>query len=199
MTRKPAKSSVPIDALLARRFTTHAFAAEEPVPAAVRLALLEAARWAPSHENLEPWRFVVCDRFGQPDAWQKAFDALSRSERPWAYNASLMILCAADLENVAPALQPRALFDTGGAALQLCLEATARDLATHITSGFDESRLRAGFGIPEQAALVALVCVGTPADLGTLGRDVQRRELTPRARSPLGSRCFEARWGRALR
>lgn len=198
MTQKPANCRVTIDPLLARRFTTHAFDPERPIESEDRIALLEAARWAPSRNNLEPWRFVLSDRFAHPKAWQRVFEALNRGERPWAYGATLSILVAAELAQVDPAHQPRALFDCGGAALQLCLEATARRLVTHVTGAFDETRLRAALTIPEPVLCVALVLVGHPADLGTLGRDVYRREIAPRERAPFGSRCFEAQWGQAL-
>jgi nitroreductase len=189
----------PFHALLAARFTTHAFDRERPLSAEDELSLLEAARWAPSWKSREPWRFVACNRFTHPEAWQTVFDSLARPERPWAYNVALYLLVAVDFAEVEPELHARALFDAGGAALQLCLEATARDLATNVTSGFDAARLRAGLGLPEDVSPVAVVCVGHRADLGTLGRDVYRREVTPRTRAPLGSRCFEARWGNAKR
>jgi nitroreductase len=161
-----------------------------------RLALLEAARWAPSWMNRQPWRMIVCDRFERPEPWQGLFDALAARERPWAYNAALFILIAGDLEGIEPERRARALFDCGAAALQLCLEATARNLATRTTSDFDEARLRSSVGMPEHAASLAIVCVGQRADLGTLGRDVYRRETAPRARSTLSSRCFDSHWGR---
>jgi nitroreductase len=199
LDRKPANASVPIHELLARRCSTHAFDREGRVSMADQLALLEAARWAPSWTNREPCRLIVCDRFERPEAWQRLLDALDARERPWAYNAALLILVAADLTGIEPELRARALFDTGAASLQLCLEASARNLGTHTTSGFDEARLRSPMGIPEHAAGIAIVCVGQRADLGTLGRDVYRREVAPRTRSTLSSHCFDAHWGRPFR
>lgn len=190
-----SSSVPPFHALLAARRTTHAFDRERPLSSEDELALLEAARWAPSWQNRQPWRFVTCNRFTHPEAWQTVFDSLARPERPWAYSVALFLLVAVDFTEVEPACHARALFDAGAAALQLCLEATARDLATHVTSGFDAERLRTGLGLPEHVTAVTVVCVGHRADLGTLGRDVHRREVTPRTRAPLASRCFEARWG----
>lgn len=187
--------SPPFHALLAARATTHAFDRERPVSPEDERSLLEAARWAPSWKNREPWRFVACDRFTHPEAWQTVFDSLARPERPWAYNVPLFLLVAVDFTEVEPELRQRALFDAGGAALQLCLEATARALATHVTSAFDVARLRTGLALPDYVTAVAVVCVGHRADLGTLGRDVYLREVTPRRRAPLATRCFEARWG----
>ncbi|HET9932217.1 MAG TPA: nitroreductase family protein, partial [Polyangiaceae bacterium] len=92
-------SSVRIHELLARRLTTHAFDPEERVSRADCSALLRAAHAAPSWNNQQPWRFLVCDRFERPDAWQSAFDALERKERPWAYNAALFIVVAVDLDD----------------------------------------------------------------------------------------------------
>jgi nitroreductase len=192
-----APDSPPFHPLLAARSTTHAFDRERAVSPAHQRALLEAARWAPSWKSREPWRFVVCDRFTHPEEWQTSFESLARPERPWAYNVPLFVIAAVDFTEVEPELRPRASFDVGGAALQLCLEATARDLATHVTSAFDVARLRSGLGLPEYVTAVAIICVGHRADLGTLGRDVYLREVTPRRRAPLASRCFEARWGKA--
>lgn len=196
--RKPAASLVPIHPLLAGHFTTHAFDPERPVELADRMAILEAARWAPSWGNREPWRFVICDRFERPEAWREIFGTLAARERPWVYNVALLIAVVAELEAITAEMRARALFDTGAAALQLTLEATARGLATHTTSGFDHARLRAVLGIPEHAICVALLCVGQPADAGTLGRDVYRREIASRTRSAPSSRCFDAHWGRPL-
>jgi nitroreductase len=190
------RDSSSILAQLAARRSSYAFDREQPVAEGDQRALLEAARLAPSWKNREPWRLIVCDRFARPEAWQQLFTTLARAEQPWAYSVPLFVAVAVDFEGVEPEQRFRAAFDAGGAALQICLEAGARGLATQTTSAFDEARLRSCLGLPEQVSCVALVCVGHRADLGTLGRDVYRREIAPRARAALATRCFQGYWGK---
>ena len=158
------------------------------------IAVLEAARWAPSWKDQEPWRFVVCDRFESAVAWQKAFDCLLRADRAWAYNAAVLIATCADTRAFDGSFNRRALYDTGAAALQLCLEATARNLATHAVSDFDEARLRATFDIPDRCDCAAVIAIGHRADVGTLGRDLYRREVAASHHEPTGHRFFEGEW-----
>jgi nitroreductase len=141
---------------------------------------------------------LFCERFEQPGAWQREFKSLLHPERVWAHNAVLLIVACADLEDVHGSPNRRALYDTGAAALQLCLEATARGLATHTTTAFDESRLRNAFGIPTRCECVSVIAMGHPADLGTLGRDLYLRELAVRRRAPAPGRFFDGEWERPL-
>jgi len=195
---RPAPTSVPIHDLLAARCSSHAFDPELPVARDDQLALFEAARWAPSFQNQQPWRFVVCDRFADPAAWQKAFELVPSRARPWAHNAALILLVCAELAGLdgreAGPLS-RAVYDTGAAALQLCLEATARNLAINATHAIDEPRLRSAFAIPESCACLAMLCIGHRADAGTLGRDVYLREMAARRREPLAERFFGGSFG----
>ncbi len=162
------------------------------------MAVLEAGRWAPSWKDHEPWRFVLCDRFEHADAWQRAFDCLAPGDRPWAYGAAALVVTCADTRSLDGSFNRRALYDTGGAALQLCLEATARNLATHSTSDFDSARLRAAFDIPARFECAAVIAVGHRADTGTLGRDLYRREIAAVRREPIGSRFFDGQWERPV-
>lgn len=197
MTPDAAPGCPPIHELLALHRETHAFDGERQIEPADRSAVLEAARRAPSWNDRQPWRFLVCDRFERPAAWQSALMSLRHSERIWAHQAALLIVVCADLED-GGSPGPRALYDTGAAALQLCLEATARNLATHATARFDDARLRDAFGIPTRYACVAVIAVGHRADLGTLGRDLYLRELAVRRRTPDPGRIFDGEWDRPL-
>jgi nitroreductase len=198
--RKPAASNVPIHPLLAERWSARAFDPDRPVAREQWLALLEAARWAPSCYGGEPWRYVLWDRFAAPEAWQEAFACLSEGNRAWAQRAPLLMLAAADrLRERDDALNRWAPYDTGAASLSLCLQAVALGLLAHQMGGFDAARLRAAFQIPERYECMAMIAIGYPGDPSTLAEPYRSREHAQRVRRPVEERFFEAAWGCPVR
>ncbi|RMD79011.1 MAG: nitroreductase [Gammaproteobacteria bacterium] len=194
---KPASTSVPIHPLLAARWSPRAIDPEAPVGEAEVLALLEAARWAPSCYGEEPWRLVVCDRQRDRQAWEAAMATLAEGNRLWARHAPVLVLVAAAPRFTHKGKPNRwAAFDAGAACENLLLQATALGLAAHPMGGFDEEAARAALGVPEDHLLMAFVAVGRPGDPATLPEELRQRELAPRQRQPLGSRCYAGRWGR---
>ncbi|MBU3736715.1 MAG: nitroreductase, partial [Methylobacterium sp.] len=93
--KKPATTQVPIHDIIAHRWSGRAYDGSKPVTAEHLLALLEAARWAPSCYGDQPWRFVVWNRGDDPAGWQAAFETLSPGNQGWVSNAPLLVRACA--------------------------------------------------------------------------------------------------------
>jgi nitroreductase len=191
---KPVQTQVPILDLIARRWSGRAFDTERPVPREAILAMAEAARWAPSSYNLQPWRFLIWERDRTPDSWQRAFATLSEGNRRWVAQAPLLISVWAHTLNARGENNRAALYDTGAAAENLCLQATALGLMTHQMGGFDGAQLQQAFEVPAAYIPVTLIAAGYPAPPQHLPNDLAERETAPRIRRPLGEVVFEAAW-----
>ena len=199
MLRKPAQTSRPIHDLLARRWSTRAFDAAKPVTREQLTTLLEAGRWAPSCNGDEPWRYLVWDRARDPEGFQKAFDCLSDNNKKWVKNVPLLMLSCAG-SNFAATGKPNrwTQHDTGAASLSIALQADALGLAVHQMGGFDAEKARAAFGIPVEYTPMAMIAVGYQAAPDVLDEETKKKELTPRARKPLGEKFFEGGWGKGF-
>ncbi len=194
--RKPAITQVAIDTTIASRWSGRAYDAAKPVPQEQVIALLEAARWAPSCFGDEPWRFIVWNKATNPEGWQQAFDCLVAGNQAWVVNAPLLVLVCADTlfgHNQQP--NRFAQYDTGAAAENLCLQAASMGMMAHQMGGFDANLAREKFNIPAQYTVMAMISVGYPADIATLSGDTLARETAPRSRKPLSALFFDATWG----
>jgi nitroreductase len=197
MTAKPAPTDVDIYELIAGRWSPRAFA-DKPVERAQLHRLLEAARWAPSSNNMQPWRFIAFDRERDSAAFQRAFDTLAPTNQKWNAHVPLLVCVAA--YSLTPKNEPNktALYDTGAAAMTLVLQAHSLGLATHQMGGFDRDAFRAAFSIPEDVQLIAMVAIGHFGDPGQLDDVMREREAAPRTRKPLGETAFEGAWNKAF-
>ena len=195
---KPAPTLVPIHDLLARRWSARAIDPRAPVTEEEVLALLEAARWAPSCYGEEPWRLIVCDRQVEREPWEAALACLAEGNRVWARHAPVLILLATALHSGDGRPNRWAAFDAGAACENLLLQATALDLVAHPMGGFDAEALRRALAVPEGHDLLAVVAVGRPGDPSQLPEPLRERELASHRRQPPGSRCFAGRWGQPV-
>ena len=192
---KRAETSVPIHDLLARRWSPRAYDAARAVAAGDLAALLEAARWAPSSSNEQPWRFLVFDE-RDPAARERARDTLTAGNA-WAKKAPVLVLTVAQeawTRNGQP--NPHAKHDVGLATENLLLEATARNLVVHPMAGFDGAKARELFAIPEGFSPVAMISVGHPGSADELDEKNRGREGAPRSRKPLAEIAFAGTWAK---
>lgn len=199
MIEKKAKTSVEIHELIARRWSPRAIDPARPVERRDLLALLEAARWAPSCFGDEPWRFIAWDRNEDAESFARAFDCLAEPNQAWVEPAPVLLLALADSEFTRTGKPNRwGQYDTGAASENLCLQATALDLVAHQMGGFDKAKLRDCFGIPERFTPMAMIAIGHPGDPASLPESKQEAELAERKRSPLGERFFLHGWDKPV-
>jgi nitroreductase len=197
--QKPAITQVPIHEVLANRWSGRAYDAEKFVTHEQVISLLEAARWAPSCFGDQPWRFVVCNKSTDSEAWQRAYDCLVPGNQGWAVNAPLLILVCADTQFSHNQKDNRwGGYDTGAAAENLCLQATSMGLMAHQMGGFDNQKAREIFAVPAQFQLMAMLSIGYPASVDTLSQELRERELAPRVRKPLGELFFSGVWSKPV-
>lgn len=198
MMEKPADAQYPILDLFKRRWSPRAFS-DQPVEAEKLRILFEAARWAPSSNNEQPWRFIVANKDYEAD-WNRLFACLVEGNRKWAYRAPVLILSVASLNFEDDSTPNRHAFhDTGMAVENLVLQATALGLAAHQMAGFDVEKARADLKIPSGYEPVAIIAVGYPGDLASLTDRLRERELQPRSRQPISEWTFSGKWGIPLR
>lgn len=190
---KPAPITYPIEPLLQRRWSPKAFAST-PVERAVLLRLFEAARWAPSSFNEQPWRYIVVTR-ETPERLKEAQSVLSPGNA-WAAQAPVLICSVAQLalaRNQKP--NRHAFHDVGAASENLLLQAVALGLFAHQMAGFDVEKARVVFEIPKGYEPVAMIALGYPAAQETLTEAQKAQEQVPRARRPIDECVFEGRFG----
>ena len=194
---KPAETQFPLHDLLKRRWSPRAFS-EQPMGPDIVLTLLEAARWAPSSSNEQPWRFVVATK-DQPVEYDRLLACLLEGNRKWAYRAPVLILSVARMDFEEDSRPNRHAFhDVGLATENLLLQATAFGLVAHPMAGFDIEKARADLKIPSGYEPVAMIAVGHPGELSVLPDYLQQRELKPRERKTLAEIAFSGQWGHSL-
>ena len=186
--QRPADTDHPVHDLVRRRWSPRAFA-DRPVEPEKLCSLLEAARWAASSYNEQPWCFLLATR-DEPEAFQKMVGCLVEGNATWASKAPVLMLSVAKLAFARNGKPNRhAEHDVGLAAGNLSLQATALDLFVHQMAGFHADKARAAFDIPEGYEPVAMIAVG-------YGRD-EDGSLSPRVRKPLSEFVFSGAWGQA--
>ena len=166
-----------------------------PVSRDQLMALAEAARWAPSCFGDEPWRMIICSREHNPQAWDQAWHCLSEGNQSWCQHAPVLVLTCADTlfaHNDKP--NRFGLYDSGAAAMSICIQAGSLGLMTHQMGGFNADRARAEFGIPERYIPAAMMSIGYQLPEDRLPEAFREKELKPRVRKPLQSRFFDGKW-----
>jgi nitroreductase len=206
---KSAAFEYPVHELIVKRHSGRAFSSK-PVDTAVIGSLFEAARWAASCSNEQPWSFIVT-RKDRPSGHHPSRADPSADERSdfdrllacliefnvqWAQHAPVLILSVARLNFASPGNPNRhAMHDVGQATANLQLQATALGLIAHPMAGFDVQKARHEFAIPQDHEPVAVLAVGYPGDPASLSDKLRKRELAPRQRKPLRDFVFSGAWG----
>jgi len=194
---KPAPVDYPIEEILRRRWSPRAFS-DRPVEHEKLLSLFEAARWAPSSFNEQPWSFILTTR-NDPEAYASLLSCLMEKNQQWAKLAPVLMVSIAKL-NFDKTGKPNhhAFHDVGLAMGNLLVQATALGLVVHQMAGFWPEKVRELFGVPEGFAPVAAIAVGYQAEADLLPETFRDQELGPRSRKPIDSFAFAGRWGANL-
>lgn len=194
---KQAPAEAKVIPVIVHRWSPRSFADRDVSPADLK-TVFEAARWAASSYNEQPWRFFVGTRGSE--TYKKILSTLMEFNQLWARTAPVLILNATKTtfsHNGTP--NPVALYDVGAAAATLCYQATALGLFTHQMAGFDRDMARKVFGVPDDyifGAAMALGYQGEPAAL--TNEQMLAQETTPRQRKPLSEIVLSA-WGEPAR
>ena len=194
--RKTASTTVPVHPLLAERWSPCGFDQAHEIGDDSLTALLEAARWAPSARNSQPWRFLVTRR--GDEAHGRLFAALAPGNQAWAGAASALVLVVARTAGDDGRPQPWALYDTGQAVAALVTQAQADGLAVHQMGGFDTTAVRAGFGLGDDLTPVVIVAIGCLDSAPDLPEAIAARETAPRTRRPVSDLLLPADTSRQL-
>jgi len=196
MSIKHATPDHPIQEVLSRRWSPYAFA-DRDVAAEDLCALFEAARWAASSYNEQPWSFFVATR-GEPDAFERVLSCLVDGNQAWARPAPVLALgVIRDTFSRNGRPNAAARHDLGLATGNLQTEATARDLAVHPMIGILPDRARQIFEIPEHSTALTGLAIGYAGDPSDLPEGLQERDTAPRTRRALAEFVFGERWGAA--
>lgn len=194
--RKPAETDANLHPLIRERWSPRAFRDESVSPEDVR-TILEAARWAPSSSNEQPWRFIVA-RKEDEETFAKIVSTLVEFNQGWAKHAPVLMLAVAKKTASNGAENPWARHDVGLALGSLVFQAMALGLHVHMMAGFDGAKAREVFSLPAEYEACTAVAVGYLGDPNTLPDKLRQRELAPRQRKPLSEIAFAAEWGKPL-
>lgn len=189
-----AATDHPVHALIAGRWSPYAFA-DRPVSRADLHSLFEAARWAASSYNEQPWGYLVATR-EQPEEFARMLGCLVEANRAWAKAAPVLALGCTHL-TFARNGQPNAAaqHDLGLASANLSLEATARGLVVHQMIGILADQARAVYRIPEGVQPLTALAIGYAGDAASLPEALQSRDAARRPRKPLTEFLFGSQWG----
>jgi nitroreductase len=191
--RKPAHEVLP---LFINRWSPRSMTGE-PIADGDFLALFEAARWAPSSYNNQPWRFITARR-DDAETFAKFADLLVPGNREWAKEAAVLVVVASrtTFEHSGKPSITHA-YDTGAAWENLALEAARRGLVAHGMQGFDYARAKSELGVPDGFEVQAMIAIGKRGPRERLSERTRAMEQ-PNDRKPLRETVFRGAFGRPL-
>jgi nitroreductase len=193
---KPAPAQYPIHDLIRSRWSPRAFS-PQPVSEETLHTLFEAARWAPSSMNAQPWNFLYATPTGQPQAHASLAETLNANNRRWAPTAPLLVLVLAKTEREPGKPNAYAAYDTAQAVTLMTIQATALGIRVHQMGGFDANLARERFAIPPEYQPLVILAAGYPGEVEELPEDLRERELSARERKNQADFVYVGEWRRA--
>ncbi len=179
--RKSADFTSPVLDVIKKRRSRRAYSDRMVEPGKIR-SLFEAARWAPSSLNEQPWFYIYATR-DQRTLWKKIFDGLKEGNKIWAKNAPLLILSLARKNFIRiDSPNPSARYDLGAANAFLSLQAAHFGLNVHQIAGFEPKVMISNLAIPDIYEPVIVMAIGYAGDVAKLPENLQVREAAPRER-----------------
>lgn len=191
---KHARPDHPIHEILANRWSPYAFE-PRPVPEEDLLRCFEAARWAPSSYNEQPWTFLLARRQDE-DEFEKMLGCLAEANQKWARNVSALILTVVSRNfSLDGRLNKAAEHDIGLAAANFSAQATALGLHVHQMIGIHPDHAREVYSVPEGHDVFTAIAVGYAAEGDGANEALLERDQKPRSRKPLAEAVFSGSWG----
>ena len=194
MAEKKASTDYPIHKLLAERWSPYAFADRQVAETDLQ-SLFEAARWASSSYNEQPWRYIVAVK-DDPEQFQRLLSCLAEGNQVWAKAAPVLALAVVSLKFADGGEDNRAaVHDLGLASANLVVEATARGLSVHQMIGILPEKARQVYGIPKGFEAWTGLAIGYKGDPMSIPERLRERDVRPRQRKPLSEFVFSGTWG----
>lgn len=191
---KPAETPYPLHDPIQRRWSPRAFA-DRPVTEEHVIILLEAARWASSCFNEQPWRFIVATK-AAPEEYERMLSCLVEGNQTWAKSAPVLLLTIAKTTfDHSGNVNAHAWHDVGLAVGNLVIQATTLGLSVHQMAGILPDRIRELYGVPAGFEPVTALALGYAGDPTLLPEELRQRECAPRTRKPLTAFVFRRQWG----
>lgn len=188
-----------INKLIAKRWSPRIFDPNKFVSKEQIRSICEAARWAPSCANEQPYKFIVWNKNINKIDFDKAFDTLDKGNQDWVINCPLLILAIANKKFSNGKINNWAEYDTGAASENICLQATDLGLHSHQMAGFDSDRLSKLFNIPAVYKPMAIIAIGYKSEnLDLVSSKVQNQEKSERKRKPLENNFFDSKWNNPI-
>ncbi|GCF10824.1 nitroreductase family protein [Dictyobacter arantiisoli] len=192
--RKPAEAAHPIHELISERWSPRAFSTR-PVEHQKLHSIFEAARWAASAANFQPWSFIFAVKEHAEDH-ARILETLVPNNAGWAKEAPVLIITVAKLYDFA-GREYHSYYDLGMAVENLVIQAGDLGLVVHQMGGFDADKARELFNIPAGYNALTVIALGYPGSADDLHPVLRERELAPRERKPLEEFVFEGSWKQA--
>ena len=173
-TEGSRKSTFPINPIILNRWSPRSMTGEDLDNEEI-MSLFEAARWAPSSYNNQPWRFIYAKR--NTEHWERMFSLLAEGNKSWAKNSALLVVVISRKNfefNEKPARTHQ--FDAGSAWENLALEAFSRGLVAHGMQGFDYDKARIDLVIPDDFEVMAMIAIGKKGTREGLPPELQEKE-----------------------
>ena len=190
-------TSQPLHNLIQRRWSPVGFDRERDIERATLLSILEAARWAASSSNLQPWRFIVAPR-GNEREFQKILSVLREGNQSWAQHAAVLMIAVTHKFRAPDVLNRHATHDLGLAISQLVLQALDHNVYVHQMAGFYPDKAREVYEIPEEFEPYTAIALGYQSlNLDHLSEGHREREAAPRQRQDLSEMVFKGSWGQS--
>jgi nitroreductase len=190
---KVVETQYPIEEVIQNRWSPLAFS-DRPVEPEKLRSVLEAARWAASSYNEQPWSFIVATK-DNPAEFDRLLSCLAEGNQEWAHSAPVLMISVAKLNFEKNGTENRHAFhDVGAAEANLAIQATALGLHVHQMAGFDVNKARELYGIPQGYEPVDAVALGYLGDPHSLSDKLQQRLSAQRSRKSLESFVFTGRW-----
>lgn len=192
---KEANTKYPLLEVIKKRWSPRAFANKEVATEKLQ-QIFEAARWAPSSGNGQPWRFIVTQKGS--DAFENMLDTLAEGNKVWAKEAPILILAVAETtlaREGKPSRENRHAFhDVGQAVANMSLQAINLDLYLHQMAGFSFEKAQKVFEIPPEFTPVTVIALGYLGTVENLPESFRELEQAPRNRKPLSELIFSDKW-----
>lgn len=178
-----------VSPLFMKRHSGKAYDPSKQVSEKQKEALIQAARWAPSSHNDQPWNFIFCDKQLTPEAYENALRSLKEKQQGWVGNAPLLVVVTTRLQLIYKNKPNEwAEYDAGAAAISMALQASDMGLMAHQIGGFDKDKIHQDFQLPQNVKPLTIMVIGYESE----------PDPTPRDRRTIGDNFFSGKWGNGM-